>query len=551
MFTLVHELLSKKAKETPNAIALQSSKVDLTYQQLEQTTNHIAATLQTLELIKGERIGIYLTKRCEHVQSMLACSKMGAIFVPINPVLKAAQVQHIVQDSQLKCLITNYARYKSIQPLLSSLPSINHIIIVDTLAGDHSECADENPTAYKLISWQSLLANACVDNALTNINKTKTDDVAAILYTSGSTGKPKGIMLSHHNVIIGAQSVSQYLEMKHTDKVLAILPFSFDYGLNQLTSSFFVGATCVLLDYLLPNDVISAISRYKITGLAAVPPLWSQLCTANWSEAGTSIRYFTNSGGVLAQTKLQKLRHLMPNAKPYLMYGLTEAFRSTYLPPSEIDNKVGSIGKAIPNAEVLILRDDGSQCEVDEVGELVHLGPLVSMGYWQNKQQTALRFKPLEKPIKTFYPNDIAVFSGDYVKRDSDGFIYFINRKDEQIKTSGYRVSPTEIEECLSQLEQLNEISAVGLPHPVLGEAIVVFISAKQVSTSHPLSDKIEKQVIKHCQTNLANYMLPKQVIMLTHLPQNANGKTDRVFLKNAYRNLFQPTLRLETPNEH
>jgi acyl-CoA ligase (AMP-forming) (exosortase A-associated) len=364
--------------------------------------------------------------------------------------------------------------------------------------------------------------------------------MAAIFYTSGSTGKPKGVVLSHNNIVLGAKSVAEYLQNTDKDKILAVLPLSFDYGFSQLTTGFLVGAECVLLDYLLANDVVKAVIKHKITGLAAVPPLWSQLCKLNWPEnAGDSIRYFTNSGGALSTTNLTHLRTLMPSASPYLMYGLTEAFRSTYLSPSEVDNRVGSMGKAIPNAEVLVVRKDGSECAVNEPGELVHKGPLVSLGYWNAKEKTAERFKPAPNQPKGIITPELAVFSGDSVKRDEDGFLYFVARADEMMKTSGYRISPMEIEEVLYQHDQITEAATIGVKHDDLGQAILAIVC----SNSQGDLSLVERAVLKHCQKQLANYMVPKKIIVLAELPHNANGKIDRHKLTQEYTNFFSDEL--------
>ena len=290
--------------------------------------------------------------------------------------------------------------------------------------------------------------------------------MAAILYTSGSTGNPKGVVLSHRNMVAGADSVSTYLENTPNDRILAVLPFSFDAGFSQMTTAFTVGASCFLMDYLLPRDVIRAVAKYRISGLGGVPPLWVQLAQLEWSqEAVNSLRYFTNTGGAMPTATLADLRASLPNSKPYLMYGLTEAFRSTYLPPAEVDNRPGSMGKAIPNAEIMVVREDGTPCEPNEPGELVHRGALVSLGYWNDPARTAERFKPAPSQPAGIPIPELAVWSGDTVRADEDGFLYFIGRKDDMIKTSGYRVSPSEVEEVIHKTEQAVDVAALGIPH--------------------------------------------------------------------------------------
>ena len=529
MTTFAHDLISQSAEKSPLNTALTLKERQLNYQELDENINCIAISFRALNIERYQRIGIYLPKTIENVLAMFASSKAGAVFVPINPVLKAPQVQHIANDCDVKIIITNKGRIKALQPLLASLPQLTTVILTD------SDSTDIDTIEHvSIISWSNFANLTYTKPAPTPLTGS---DMAAILYTSGSTGKPKGVVLSHSNIVLGAKSVAQYLQNTATDKVLAVLPLSFDYGLSQLTTSFFVGAECVLFDYLLANDVLKAIIKHEITGLAAVPPLWSQLCKLNWPEsAGLSIRYFTNSGGALSMTNLKQLRTLMPKADPYLMYGLTEAFRSTFLSPEEVDRRIGSMGKAIPNAEVLVVRQDGSECDVDEAGELVHKGPLVSLGYWNAADKTAERFKPAPGQPKGIINPELAVFSGDSVKRDIDGFLYFVARTDEMMKTSGYRISPMEIEEILYQHEQIIEAATIGVPHAELGQAILAIVC----SNDQDDLSLVAKSLLKHCQKQLANYMVPKKIIVLPELPHNANGKIDRNKLNQEYKNYFR-----------
>ncbi|ALO35922.1 hypothetical protein CMT41_15220 [Colwellia sp. MT41] len=530
MTSLIHQLISFSAQRYPHAIALQINTNQLSYAQLDKEVKAVAQGFLSLGVNQGDRIGIYLAKNQQNVQSMFACSLLGAVFVPINPVLKAQQVHYIANDCQIKLLITNKARLKALTPILEKFTELVTIIIID--AEEQALALQSLPEQFIIINWQALIVQE--EKAITARKcSISPNDLAAILYTSGSTGQPKGIMLSHENIMLGAKSVSQYLQLTTDDKILSVLPLSFDYGLNQLTSCFLVGATCILLDYLMASDVVKAIEKYKITGLAAVPPLWMQLSKAAWPKgAAQSMRYFTNSGGVLPSATLVTLRKNMPNAKPYLMYGLTEAFRSSFLSPLEIDHKPNSIGKAIPHAEILVLREDGSTCDNDEVGELVHIGPLVTLGYWQNEAATAERFKETPKQAINAQGTPRAVFSGDYVSRDVDGFLYFVARIDTMIKTSGYRVSPTEIESVLLQLPLVDEAAIITSPSVELGQAIIALIVSS--NDNQALSTK---KILKHCQLNLPNYMIPKKIFFLSALPRNANGKVDTKLLQMNYNN--------------
>jgi acyl-CoA ligase (AMP-forming) (exosortase A-associated) len=351
--------------------------------------------------------------------------------------------------------------------------------------------------------------------------------MAAILYTSGSTGKPKGVVLSHRNLIVGAESVSSYLENTEDDVILSALPLSFDAGFSQLTTAFSVGAHVVLLNYLLPADVVRLCAKHKVTGLTCVPPLWLQIADLQWPpEATESLRYFANTGGRMPKNTLERLRALFPQAKPFLMYGLTEAFRSTYLDPSEVDRRPDSIGKAIPNAEIVVARPDGSRCAPGEEGELVHRGALVALGYWNDPARTAERFKPAPGAESDWRAPELAVWSGDAVLADEEGFLYFVGRKDEMIKTSGYRVSPTEIEEVAYDSGLVRDAVALGIEDARLGHKIALLVTSADGGALEV------KDLLAFMRKQLPLYMVPSEVSVRGELPRSPNGKFDRNLLK-------------------
>ncbi|MCW8887358.1 MAG: acyl-CoA ligase (AMP-forming), exosortase A system-associated [Motiliproteus sp.] len=530
MAYLLHHLVEQQAKIAPERNAVCYKSEFLSYSELSASVNEIAAGFSNLGVNRSERVAVYLPKQFETAITLLAASKAGNCFVPVNPVLKPQQVQHILLDCNVRVLVTNKARAKQLQPLISQCHDLQHLVIVDD---DEPQQSD---SSLNCISWQALQQKVNTNQSAHSMTDM---DMAAILYTSGSTGKPKGVVLSHRNLVVGAQSVSQYLENTSEDRILALLPLSFDAGLSQLTTAFAAGACVYLMDYLLPNDVLKAIDRYKITGLTAVPPLWTQISGLKWNqEKAASIRYFANTGGHMPQALLDSLRSIFSDAKPFLMYGLTEAFRSTYLPPEDVDRKPGSMGKAIPNTEILVLREDGSLCTPHETGELVHRGPLVAQGYWNDPERTKQRFRPLRHAENGYPGQEFAVWSGDSVRFDEEGYLYFVGRQDEMIKTSGYRVSPSEVEEVAYSSGLVNDAVALGLPHPTLGQGILLVTSPSDTIDK----DSLSKEILAKCRKELPNFMVPLQCILSEKLPRNPNGKIDRKALSNQHQNIFNQT---------
>jgi len=523
MSDLIHDLLFHSAQRTPGAEALVYGQRRLNYGELAGLVRSTASALLASGLERGERVAVYLEKNIENVAAMFGGAAAGGAFVPVNPLLKPEQVAYILGDCNVRVLVTSTDRLRLLKDALPQCRDLR--LIVATGSG-------ELPALHgvEILSWDEFQASA---NSALRPHRAIDGDMAAILYTSGSTGKPKGVVLSHRNMVAGAVSVSTYLENTPQDRLLAVLPLSFDYGLSQLTTAFRVGATAVLINHLLARDVLNAVVAEKITGLAAVPPLWIQLAPLPWPEDCT-LRYLTNSGGAMQRPTLDALRKALPKAKPFLMYGLTEAFRSTFLPPDELERRPDSMGKAIPNAEVMVLRPDGSECAPGEPGELVHRGALVSLGYWNDPAKTAERFKPIGALHYGLPIPELAVWSGDTVRKDEDGFLYFISRNDEMIKTSGYRVSPTEVEEVVYAREHVAEAAAIGVKHPALGQAIVV-IALPRDGSAMSAAD-----LLAALKPQLPAYMLPQKIVIAEGaLPRNPNGKIDRKLLSMQYENVF------------
>ncbi len=519
MGDLVHDFIFSAAQRTPQAEALVYRNERLSYDALARLVAATAAAMQDAGVAAGERVAVFLEKRTEGVAALFGASAAGAVFVPVNPLLKPEQVAYILADCGVRLLVTSPERLRQLGPALAHCPQLHTIVVTGPLEGL------EAPAGVALRAFDGAAASA--PRPVRRIDA----DVAAILYTSGSTGKPKGVVLSHRNLVAGADSVAGYLALRPSDRLLAVLPLSFDYGLSQLTCAFHVGAAAVLVNHLFAHDIVRAVCAERITGLAAVPPLWIELARLDWSAA-TTLRYLTNSGGAMPRATVDALRAAIPQAELFLMYGLTEAFRSTYLPPSELDRRPDSIGRAIPNAEVMVVRPDGQPCAPDEPGELVHRGALVALGYWNDPAKTAERFRPAPGRDPALPLAEMAVWSGDTVRRDAEGYLYFIGRGDEMIKVSGYRVSPSEVEEAFHASGLAREAAAFGVPHPKLGQAVVAVAYAHEGASAADLLDA--------CRRQLPAYMVPAHLdLRAGPLPRNPNGKIDRPLLRAGFMNMF------------
>ena len=471
----------------PDRVALVLKDRALTFAEVERDVAELAGWLCAEIPEPGARVASWAAKGWPTCLMPLAAARAGLVHVPINPVLKRAQVVHLLADSGASALIGNAARLRSLE------------------AGDV-------PPSCRLFEDSEDFAGEPLGRSSVD-----PDSLAAILYTSGSTGRPKGVMLSHANLWLGAVSVAHYLELAADDVTLAVLPFAFDYGQNQLFSTWYAGGRVVPLDYLLPRDVMKACARHGVTTLAAVPPLWWQLVEKDWpADATRAMRRLTNSGGPLTAQLTRLLRRTFPQAKLYPMYGLTEAFRSTFLDPALVETHPTSMGTAIPFAEVMVVRDDASLADTGEEGELVHAGPLVAQGYWNDPERTAERFRSAPDGSGL---GGMAVWSGDRVVRDADGLLQFVARRDAMIKSAGNRISPQEVEEAALATGLTSEAVALGVPEPRLGQAVELVVRGDGAGDA-ALRLALAKA--------LPNFMQPRRIHWRAALPLGPNGKIDR-----------------------
>ena len=488
-FPLDHVI--ERGADADPALALRGET--LSHADLRTRVGRLAAWLQAQGFPAGARVASWGAKGELTCLLPLAAPRAGLVHVPINPMLKRAQVAHILADSGASLLLGTPARLATLE------------------SGDLPEGCDSMAEGDALEDSRGCDALPPSDG--------DPQDLAAILYTSGSTGKPKGVMVSHANLWLGAVSVAHYLKLASDDVTLAVLPLAFDYGQNQLLSTWYAGGCVAPLDYLMPRDVTKAVAKHQATTLAAVPPLWRQLVEAKWENgAGDSLKRLTNSGGALSVDLIDAMRETWPQADIVPMYGLTEAFRSTFLAPELVAEHPTSMGRAVPFAEVLVVNDDGKPAAPGEEGELVHCGPLVAQGYWQDPGRTAERYRPA--PAHSHY-GGTAVWSGDYVKRDEDGLLFFVGRRDAMIKSAGNRISPQEIEDAALATGLVADAVAFGVPDTKLGQAVHLVVRGEGQ----------EGALATALKRDLPSFMQPHRIEWRAKLPLNPNGKIDRTAL--------------------
>jgi acyl-CoA ligase (AMP-forming) (exosortase A-associated) len=510
---LVHHMLRTSAQRTPSKEAVVHNQQRLTYGQVAQKVSGLASSLRQAGLNRGDRVGIYLDASVQQILSIFASSQAGGVFVPINALLHADQVAHIAKDCGITTLITTPEKLALLRDVLPQITSLKFIVLT---SGDH-----ESSACLPMLQFDDM-SQAPTDTTRQELNIEK--DLAAILYTSGSTGRPKGVMLSHANIMAGSSIVSTYLGITSEDRILAVLPFSFDAGLNQLMTALQQGGTIALINFTFGREIVQTLLNERITGLAGVPTLWSLLAQPNSTlqrQPLPNLRYITNTGGAMPQAVLATLRSTLTTTKVILMYGLTEAFRSTYLPAEELDRRPTSMGKAIPDTEILVVNEHGALCQPGEVGELVHRGPTVSMGYWGRPEDTDRCLRPNPLLPRELGDCERVCYSGDLVKMDEDGFLFYVGRRDTMIKSSGFRISPTEVEEALFSSGILRGAAVIGLPDEALGQTIKAFVIPKD-------GNRVDVDtLLAHCAEKLPRYMIPKAVEILAELPKTTSGKVD------------------------
>lgn len=509
----VEHFLEQGARNYPDKVALVCGDARYTYRQIEEQANRLAHSLVKTGVERGDRVVIFLPNSVEAVLSIFAVLKAGAVFVVLNPSTKPDKLSYVLNNCRATTMITAAGKGGEVPPIWDNTPYLRSICLVGPV-GPHTPAIE---SAGKIVvSFDS--ARTVTANSLPPGNQCIDIDLAALIYTSGSTGRPKGVMVTHVNIVSAATSITTYLENTADDIVINVLPLAFDYGLYQLLMMFKVGGTLVLHDsFAFPYTVIEKIIQERVTGFPIVPTISAMLLQMNLSKYDLStLRYISNTAAALPVEHIRKLRTAFPAVKLYSMYGLTECKRVSYLPPDQVDSRPASVGRGMPNEEVYVVDENGERIGPGLVGELVIRGSNVMKGYWELPEETALRLKP--GPL----PGEKVLFSGDLFRTDEEGYLYFVGRKDDIIKTRGEKVSPREVEDVVYKLDGVGEVAVFGVPDPVLGSAI------KVVLTVSP-DKKITKQdVLRHCSMNLEDFMVPKVVEIHTSLPKTESGKINK-----------------------
>jgi amino acid adenylation domain-containing protein len=508
---LLHQLFEQSARKTPDKVALVFESTRTTYAQLDRLATQLAAALQQRGVQRGDRVTTFLDNGVEAVVSIYAALKCGAVIMPVNPLTKKEKLAYLLNDSRASALIAHAALQTEFEDALAHNQSVHTCMVVD---GDGAAGTDARCIPYPSAGSESL--------AFTEPS-TIDQDLAGIIYTSGSTGDPKGVMLTHLNMVSAARSISTYLDLQHDDVIVCVLPLAFDYGLYQVLMSLQVGATLVLeRSFSFPVKVLETMERERVTVFPGVPTVFSLLMAMKTlrDHPLPALRKITNTAAALSEEHIRQLRSLFPHAQLYSMYGLTECKRVTYLPPDQLDIRPTSVGRGMPNEEVWLVDEAGRRLPNGSTGELVIRGSNVMRGYWEKPEETAKRLKP--GPIA----GEMILHSGDIFRTDAEGYLYFVARKDDIIKSRGEKVSPREVENVLYGMDGVLDAAVIGVPDPVLGEAVKAFITFKP---GWPRPS--EREVIKYCLSKLESFMAPKYVAIVDELPKTDTGKIKKTGL--------------------
>ncbi len=505
IFTL-YDLLERNLASGSGRTAIVSGETVVTYEDLARQVHHVAGALWALGVRRWDRVGIHLPKGVEEIAATFAVARLGAVIVNINRQRTVRQLEHVVQDCDIRFLFTDRRRAKQIAG--SQLQQRLERIIVP----------GNPPDSPGMLGWNELPR----EEPPLDIRPVDTD-LAALLYTSGSTGMPKGVMISHRNFVDGTLRVAEYLENNSEDRILGLVPLSAPWGLIQATSMFLKGGTLVLQPLPMPAEIVSTINRHEVTGMAAFPETWIQMVgyIRESGAAAKCLRYITSSGGKIPAHILSALPECLPGVDIHLTYGLTEAFRSTHVTPSMYEAKMGSLGRPCRNVDIFVVDPAKGLCGPGEQGELLHRGSLVTMGYWRQPEATDQAIRVCEA-LRPVIGDEKVHYSGDIVWQDEDGYLWFVGRKDSMIKCGGHRISPTEVEAIVLESGQVDSAVAFGLEHELHGQVVHIAVASE--------SGEVDEDALRRfCAKEMPSYMVPHAIhVWDCPMPRTPNGKLDR-----------------------
>jgi amino acid adenylation domain-containing protein len=501
---LLHDFLLAAAEERPNAVALVARPERISYAELERRSRELAAFFAARGIERGDRVVIFGENSIDVATSFWAALRANAVPIVVSPQTKRDKLRYLVDDCRARAIVADGPLWAGVAEALR----LSTVELVVTRGGDAEETLGVVPYALARIPGAAAPPRRCLDI-----------DLAAIIYTSGSTGEPKGVMHTHRSMITAATSVSSYLEMNETDVVLCALPLSFDYGLYQIIMAARVGASVVIeRSFAYPAQVVVTMQEERVTGFPGVPTMFAMLhqMKSLWGMDWSNIRFVSNTAAALGDKQIQFLRQLFPAARVYSMYGLTECQRCTYLPPEDLGHKPGSVGVAIPNTELWLVDDQDRRLGPGEVGQLVIRGATVMRGYWEKPEATAAKLKP--GPL----PGEMVLYTGDLCRLDDDGYLYFVGRMDDIIKSRGEKVAPKEVETAIGNIEGVLETAVVGVPDPILGQAVKAYVVLEAGA------ELTAVDVQRACQARLEAFMVPKHVAFVASLPRTTTGKINK-----------------------
>ncbi len=510
----LHDYLEVSATRLPDKVALVCGDRRVTYGDLNGQANRFAHALVRLGVGRGDRVVVFGDNTVETAVAFWGTLKASAVVSIVSPLTKQEKLAHMVQDCGATVLVSEAHLARAFLPAAAASPGVSRVVASGSLA------RIDPASRAGLVEWDAALADTSPDAAPPRRNLDI--DLAAIIYTSGSTGDPKGIMLTHRNMLTAATSITTYLGNVEDDVILNGLPLSFDYGLYQMIMAFRMGATLVLeRSFAYPAQILNVLVREGVTGFPGVPTIFAMM--AEMKNLGdydfSRVRYVTNTAAALSLKHINFIRQTFPAARVFSMYGLTECKRCTYLPPEDIDRKPLSVGIAIPNTELWVVDDQDRRLGPGEVGQLVIRGATVMRGYWGKPEATARKLRP--GPL----PGELVLYTGDLARLDADGYLYFVGRMDEVIKSRGEKVPPEEVERALMKIPGVREAGVIGVPDEVLGQAIKAFIILEAGAELTEQGVKIE------CQSRLESFMVPRHVVFVESLPRTATGKIARAEL--------------------